>query len=172
MITLLTCSLLVLLPNRDLKRKRRRSEVQGTTTEQVPAQRCTCNTSNSACNNQSKHACSTRASVILASPLPRFPGLTTLRKQKSRECLQENEVAQSEREWGRNGRKGSTLRLPCNNKRRNTVRKTRESYDTYLEYHAAQLCSEQQLLPLRDQGIDHEVLLHICKERHVSTILV
>ena len=33
---------------------------------------------------------------------------------------------------------------------------------TYLEYHSAQLCSEQQLLSLRDQGVDDKMLLHIC----------
>lgn len=50
---------------------------------------------------------------------------------------------------------------------RGMLRNTK-SYNTYLEYHTAQLCSEQQLLSLRDQRINDKMLLHICRERHVS----
>ena len=39
---------------------------------------------------------------------------------------------------------------------------------TYLQYHSAQLGREQQLLPLRDQGVDDEVLLHVC-DCNIST---
>lgn len=36
----------------------------------------------------------------------------------------------------------------------------------HLEHHATQLRSEEELLPLGDQGVDYEMLFHICVGNH------
>lgn len=46
-----------------------------------------------------------------------------------------------------------------------------ERDETYLEDHSTQLCGEQQLLALRDQGINHKMLPHVWFTSHISTVV-
>jgi hypothetical protein len=101
----------------------------------------------------------------LASPLPRHCKFSNAEKQG----MQQGKRSSTVREGNEEKVAGATQQTTSS---KIQYGNRKELYDTYLEYHAAQLCRKQQLLPLRDQGIDHKVLLHICKERHVSTILV
>ena len=114
-----------------------------------------CNENNAACIKRTP-----RATLYLR--LPRFPGLA-IDPEDGRKGGKVSKARLHRREGsGRDSGKGSHTKGVRCDKRQFVTEQGRESYDTYLEYHTAQLCSEQQLLPLRDQGIDHEVLLHIC----------
>jgi hypothetical protein len=43
--------------------------------------------------------------------------------------------------------------------------------ETYLKNHPAELCSEQKLLPLGNQGIDDEGFLHVCESGLLAWVL-